>query len=195
MGINYRFQEGKVIVIHKFLGYTKDDKGELVIVPEEAEIVRRILKEFLEGKSPYKIAAGLEKDGKITGSGGSRWYDSTVIGILKNEKYKGDALLQKTYTVDFLTKKRVDNNGHTAQYYVEDSHPAIISKEEFAAVQAEFKRRSSMRGYSKTGKSAYTSEYAFSGKLFCQTCGSRFRRSAWGSGKNKKHVWICINHQ
>ncbi|KLU65663.1 recombinase [Desulfosporosinus acididurans] len=196
MGISYRFQEGKVLVNHnKFLGYTKDDQGQLVIVPEEAEVVRRIYREFLNGKSPYKIAADLQRDGIITGSGGSRWYDSTVIGILKNEKYQGDALLQKTYTVDFLSKKRVNNNGHAAQYYVEESHPAIISKEEFAAAQAEFQRRSNMRGYSRTGKSAYTSEYAFSGKLYCQKCGSKFRRSAWGTGKNKKYVWICINHQ
>ena len=121
MGIAYRFQEGKVIVNHnKFLGYTKNENGELVIVPEEAEVVRRIYREFLDGKIPFKIAAGLKRDGILTGSGGSRWYDSTVVGILKNVKYMGDALLQKTYTVDFLTKKRVINNGHAAQYYVED---------------------------------------------------------------------------
>jgi hypothetical protein len=107
----------------------------------------------------------------------------------------GDALLQKTHTVDFLTKKRVKNNGIVQQYYVEDSHPAIIIKEEFAAVQAEFERRSSMRGYSLTGKSAYTSEYAFSGKLFCRNCGSKFRRASWGSGKNKQYVWRCINRE
>ena len=90
MGIAYRFQEGKVLVNHnKFLGYTKDDKGELVIVPEEAKIVRRIFKEFLEGKSPYKIATGLQMDGILTGSGGSRWYDSTVDKILKNEGVTG----------------------------------------------------------------------------------------------------------
>ena len=89
----------------------------------------------------------------------------------------GDALLQKTYTVDFLTKKRVKNNGHAAQYYVEDSHPGIVGKEEFAAVQAEFERRVNMRGYSKTGKSKFTSDYAFSGKLFCGNCGSKFRRT------------------
>ncbi|MDR3540493.1 MAG: recombinase family protein [Desulfosporosinus sp.] len=196
MGISYRFQEGKVLVNHnKFLGYTKDENGELVIVPEEAEIIRRIFREFLEGKSPYKIAAGLERDGKLTGSGGSRWYDSTVDKILRNEKYMGDALLQKTFTTDFLTKKRVKNTGHAAQYYVEDSHPAIISKEEFATVQVEFERRANMRGYSKTGKSSFTSEYPFSGKLFCQSCGSKFRRQAWGSGKNKKYVWRCINRE
>lgn len=73
-------------------GYTKDENGELVIVPEEAEVIRRIFKEFLEGKSPYKIAANLQRDGILNGSGGSRWYDSTVNKILKNEKYQGDAL-------------------------------------------------------------------------------------------------------
>ncbi|MHB1652067.1 MAG: recombinase zinc beta ribbon domain-containing protein [Desulfitobacteriaceae bacterium] len=107
----------------------------------------------------------------------------------------GDALLQKTHTVDFLTKKRVKNKGIVQQYYVEDSHPPIINKEEFASVQAEFERRSKMRGYSQTGKSAYTSEYAFSGKLFCQNCGSKFRRASWGTGKNKQYVWRCINRE
>jgi len=90
MGIAYRFQEGKVIVNHsRFLGYTKDENGELVIVPEEAGVVRRIYKEFLDGKSAYKIAIGLELDGMITGAGGSRWYDSTVNKILKNEGVTG----------------------------------------------------------------------------------------------------------
>ncbi|WP_407314503.1 recombinase family protein [Desulfosporosinus sp. SB140] len=162
---------------------------------EEAEVVRRIYQEFLDGKSPYKIASNLQKDGIITGSGGSRWYDSTVIKILKNEKFMGDALLQKTYTVDFLTKRRVKNTGHATQYYVEDSHPGIISKEEFTAVQIEFERRTNMRGYSKSGKSKFTSDYAFSGKLFCGYCGSKFRRTKWGRGKNEQIVWICINHQ
>ncbi|WP_088187107.1 recombinase family protein [Desulfosporosinus sp. FKA] len=196
MGISYRFQEGKVLVNHnKFLGYTKDEQGQLVIVPEEAEVVRRIFREFLDGKSSYKIASNLQRDGILTGAGGSRWYDSTVIKILRNEKYMGDALLQKTYTIDFLSKKRVKNTGHAAQYYVEDSHEAIVSKEEFASVQAEFERRGNMRGYSKTGKSKFTSDYAFSGKLFCGNCGSKFRRTKWGSGKNLQIVWICINHQ
>jgi len=196
MGIAYRFQEGKVIVNHnRFLGYTKDENGNLVIVLEEAEIIKRIYREFLEGKSDLKIAKGLEQDGILTGAGRATWWASTVKSILKNEKYMGDALLQKTHTVDFLTKKRVKNNGIVQQYYVENSHPAIINKEDFAAVQAEFERRSSMRGYSQTGKSAYTSEYAFSGNLFCQNCGSKFRRASWGTGKNKQYVWRCINRE
>lgn len=194
-GIVYRFQEGKVRVNHnKFLGYTKDENGELVIVPEQGETVKRIYKEYLDGKSCNKIAKGLERDGVLTGFNRKKWYESTVMKILKNEKYMGDALLQKTYTVDFLSKKRVVNKGHVPQYYVENSHPAIVSKEIYAAVQAEFARRSSMRGYSKTGKSAYTSEYPFSGKLFCQNCGSKFTRRQWGTGKYKHHVWQCINN-
>ena len=196
MGIAYRFQEGEVIVNHnRFLGYTKDENGELVIVPEEAEIIKRIYREFMEGKSDLKIAKGLELDGILTGAGKATWWASTVKSILKNEKYMGEALLQKTHTVDFLTKKRVKNNGIVQQYYVENSPPPIINKEEFAAVQAEFERRSNMRGYSKTGKSAFTSEYAFSGKLFCQNCGSKFRRASWGNGKNKQYVWRCINRE
>ena len=162
---------------------------------EEAEIIHRIFSEFTEGKSPYKIATNLQRDEGLTGSGGSRWYDSTVNKILKNEKYMGEASLQKTFTVDFLTKKRVKNNGQAAQYHVEDSHPPIISKEEFATVQLEFERRANLRGYSKTGKSKFTSDYAFSGKLFCQNCGSKFRQTKWGKGKNQQIVWICINHQ
>jgi DNA invertase Pin-like site-specific DNA recombinase len=196
MGIAYRFQEGKVIVNHnRFLGYTKDENGELVIVPEEAEVIKRIYKEFMEGKSDLKIAKGLENDGILTGAGKTTWWASTVKSILKNEKYMGEALLQKTHTVDFLSKKRVKNNGIVQQYYVENSHPPIIDKEEFAAVQDEFERRSNMRGYSRTGKSAFTSEYAFSGKLFCQNCGSKFRRASWGNGKNKQYVWRCINRE
>jgi len=114
--------------------------------------------------------------------------------MLKNEKFMGNALLQKTYTVDFLTKKRVVNQGHAQQYYIEDSHPGIVSKETFAAVQAEFAKRSNLRGYSKTGKSAYTSYYPFSGKLFCYNCGSKYTRRTSGAGKHRIITWMCINH-
>ena len=194
-GIVYRFQAGKVLVNHnKFLGYTKDENKELVIDPVQAETVKRIYTEYLEGKSCNKIAKGLERDGLLTGFNRKRWYESTVKKILKNEKYMGDALLQKTYTVDFLTKKRVINEGHVPQYYVENSHPAIVSKEMYEAVQAEIARRSSMRGYSKTGKSCFTSEYPFSGKLFCNNCGSKFTRRPLGSGKHRKIGWQCINN-
>ncbi|MHB1127523.1 MAG: recombinase family protein [Bacillota bacterium] len=196
MGIVYRFQEGKIRVNHNwFLGYTKDENGDLVIVPEQAKIVRRIYKEFLEGKSAYSIIKGLERDGIKNGAGNSKWWDTNIYQILKNEKYTGDALLQKSYTIDFLTKKRVRNDGYVQKYYVENSHEGIVTKEEFAAVQAELARRSSLRGYSKTGKSEYSSKLPFSGKLVCHNCGSKFNRNMWGTGKQKKPVWIYVNHR
>ncbi len=196
MGILYRFQEGKVRINHNwFLGYTKDENGNLVIVSEQAEIVRRIFREFLEGKSACSIVKGLERDGIKTGAGNSKWWDTNIYQILKNEKYMGDALLQKSYTIDFLTKKRVRNDGYVPKYYVENSHEGIVTKEEFAAVQAELARRNSLRGYSKTGKSEYSSKLPFSGKLYCSNCGAKFNRNMWGTGKYKKPVWRCVNHK
>ncbi|WP_101772287.1 recombinase family protein [Peptostreptococcus faecalis] len=105
LGYQYRFQQGQVIVnATKFLGYTKDDKKQLIIVPEEAEIVKRIFLEFLEGKGPTAIARGLENDKCKTATGITRWSNGDIYRILRNEKYMGDALLQKSYTVDFLTR-------------------------------------------------------------------------------------------
>lgn len=130
--IRRRFEQGKVIVNHnKFLGYDKDkDKdGNLIIDEEQAKIVRRIYKDFLDGKGANRIARELEEEGVKEWNGKSKWYESTIRKMLANEKYKGDALLQKTYTVDFLTKKKVKNTGQVPQYYVEESHPAIIDKE------------------------------------------------------------------
>ncbi len=196
IGIVYRFQEGKIRINHNwFLGYTKDENGDLVIVPEQAKIVRRIYREFLEGRSAYSIIKGLEKDGIKNGAGHTKWWDTNIYQILKNEKYMGDALLQKSYTVDFLTKKRVRNDGYVPKYYVENSHEGIITKEDFAAVQAEFIRRNNLRGYSKTGKSEFSSKFPFSGKIYCNNCGAKFNRNFWGTGKNNKPVWICVNHR
>lgn len=112
LGLQFRYQRGEVQVNHsRFLGYTKDENGRLVIDPEQAEVVRRIYREYLDGYSTDKIAAGLERDGILTGAGNPRWHTSTVAKILRNEKYMGDALLQKAYTVDYLSKKRIKNNG------------------------------------------------------------------------------------
>ncbi len=137
MGFHYRFQQGKVMVnARNFLGYDKDEEWHLVINPAEAEIVKRIFREYLEGASCMKIAIGLERDGICTARGNPRWHDSTVRKILENEKYMGDALLQKTCTVDFLNKKRVKNTGMQPQYYVEDDHEAIIPKEIFLIMRS-----------------------------------------------------------
>jgi hypothetical protein len=155
---------------------------------QAAEVVKRIYREFLQGKSAYSIIKGLEKDGIKNGAGHSKWWDSNIYQILKNEKYMGDALLQKSYTVDFLTKKRVKNDGYVQKYYVENSHEGIVSKEEFAAVQAEFARRSSLRGFSVTGRREHSSKYPFSGKLYCSNCGSYLNRAIWGTASTRRGV-------
>jgi len=126
------------------LGYTKNENKKLVIAPEEAEIVKRIYREYLEGASFLQIGRGLEVDGILTAAGNKKWIASTLQKILRNEKYIGDALLQKTYTVDFLSKKRVTNNGIVPQYYVENSHEPIIPREIFMQVQEEMVRRANL---------------------------------------------------
>lgn len=144
-GVVRRFEKGQVIVNHnKFMGYTKNDKGELVIVPEEAEVVRLIFRLYLEGYSTAKISEYLEEKGIKTATGKDKWNATVIAKMIRNEKYMGDALLQKTYTVDFMTKKKVVNNGIVPQYYVEDDHEAIIPKELFFRVQEEIMRRSAM---------------------------------------------------
>ena len=193
MGYQYRFQQGKIIVNAKlFLGYDKDEEENLVINPEQAEIVKRIFREYLEGASCQKIAKGLERDGILTARGNSRWHDTSIRRILENEKYMGDALLQKTYTVDFLQKKRDKNHGELPQYYVEDSHEAIIPKETFLLVQKEIARRSQdtdCRGHRRK----FSANHCFTGLVFCTECGEQFRRLHWRNRGKKSIVWRCIS--
>lgn len=192
LGIQFRNQQGQVRVNNNwFLGYTKDEYGKLVIVPEEAEIVRRIYAEYLDGKSFKKIKQGLEADGILNGAKHEKWHDTNIRQILTNEKYIGDALLQKTYTVSVLDKKRVPNNGIVPKYYVEGSHDAIIDKDTFLRVQAELVRRSSI----KTGKKkrTYSSKYALSSRVFCAHCGDIYRRIAWNNRGYRSIVWRCVS--
>jgi site-specific DNA recombinase len=151
---------GKMIVnYNKFRGYTKKENGELVIVPEEAEIVRLIFRLYLEGYSAKKISQYLEENGIKTATGQDKWYDSVIFKMLRNEKYMGDALLQKTYTVDFMTKKKVINKGIVPQYYVEDDHEPIIPKELFYRVQEELARRAAMNKSAVTRKKNKKSKF------------------------------------
>jgi hypothetical protein len=196
-GVVHRFQQGKVQVNHnKFLGYTKNEAGELIIVPEEAELVKRIFRLYLEGESITNITKKLEENGIRTVTGKQKWSTSVIDKMLSNEKYMGDSLLQKTYTVDYLTKKRVKNNGIVPQYYVEDSHEAIIPKPLFYRVQEEKARRSELyKGANKKGKSTakYSSQFALTEILICAECGSRYRRATWAKNGQKQIVWRCIN--
>lgn len=197
-GVVRKFEKGKVIVNHnKFMGYTKNENGDLVIVPKEAEIVRLVFRLYLEGYSTGKIAKYLEEQKIKTATGLEKWHDTVVLKMLRNEKYMGDALLQKTYTVDFMTKKKVMNKGIVPQYYVEDDHEAIIPKDLFYRVQEELARRASVNKSAvtrkKNMKSKYSSEHALTGILLCGECGQEYRRVTWARNGKKKIVWRCSN--
>ena len=194
LGIQYRYQQGEVQVNHKrFLGYTKDENKQLVIDPEGAEVVKRIYREYLEGASLLQIARGLEADGILTAAGKAKWRPETLKKILQNEKYIGDALLQKTYTVDFLSKKRVKNNGIVPQYYVENSHEAIIPREVFMQVQEELIRRRIVHT-SPNGKTrTFSSNHVFAQIIICGKCGEVFRRVHWNNRGKKSIVWRCVS--
>lgn len=188
-----KFQEGEIQLNYSwFLGYTRDENKNLVIVPEQAKIVRRIYREFLNGKAVSAIAKGLTEDGVSTPSGKKRWQTSTVQSILTNEKYYGCAFLGKTCKKDVLSKRRVESE---EVYYVENSHPAIIPKETWDLVQAEMTRRKEYRTSTKTGMGKYTSKYPFSKKLICGECGVPFRRHAHKGKDGYVRVWACCTHK
>lgn len=194
-GIRRRFEQGKITVNHKkFLGYDKDEEGNLVINEKQAKIVRRIYTDFLNGKGPNRIAKEFEDEGVKTWNGRTKWYEGTIRKMLCNEKYKGDALLQKTYTVDFLSKKRVENKGEVPQYYVEESHPAIIDKDTWEAVQLEDERRKTFcenHGIKKFYTS--TTDNPFAGRIICGKCGRAYGRKVWNSTNEglRRIVWRC----
>ena len=159
MGIQFRYQNGEVQVNHNwFLGYTKDENGHLIIDEDQAVVVRRIFREYLQGASLKTIADGLMADGIPTATGNMKWRGDGIRKILTNEKYMGDALLQKTYTVDVLTKKRVSNNGIVPQYYVENNHEAIIPRQLFMQVQEELFRRAHLKTEGGKTKRVYSSK-------------------------------------
>ena len=192
LGLQYRYQQGLVQVNHnRFLGYTKDEEGQLIIEPEEAEVVKRIYREYLEGAGLAQIGKSLEADGILTAAGKAKWRPETLKKILQNEKYIGDALLQKTYTVDFLSKKRVKNNGIVPQYYVENSHEPIIPRDLYMQVQEEMVRRANLHSGAKRKKRVYSSKYALSSIVYCSKCGDIYRRIAWNNRGKHSTVWRC----
>lgn len=192
LGLQYRYQNGQTSINHnRFLGFTKDEDGHLIVEPTEAEVVKRIYSEYLEGASLQQIGKGLEKDGILTGAGKKKWRPETLHKILKNEKYIGDALLQKTYTVDFLNKKRVKNKVIVPQYYVENSHEAIIPRNIFMRVQEEMVRRANLHSGEKRKKRVYSNKYAFSSIVCCSKCGEIYRRIAWNNRGKHFIVWRC----
>ncbi len=194
-GIRRRFEQGKLHINHtKFLGYDKNEDGELVINQSQAKVVQRIYQEYLNGHGPQRIANILKKEKVPKWNGSYNWHYSNIKRILANEKYKGDALLQKTYTVDFLSKKRAVNDGDVPQYYVENSHPAIIDKETWEAVQLEMERRREYGYQHGIDKVDHTNnKNPFSGRVICGNCGKAYWRKGWYNYKeeNMRYVWQC----
>ena len=191
-----RFEDGKVLMQYKsMLGYRKGADGEPEIVPEEAKIVTRIFDMFLSGQTVRAISEQLRSE-KIHIPGKNISFSHVMVyNILRNEKYCGDSILQKTITVDCISKTRRDNMGEAPMYYVQNSHPAIISRETYHMTQAEIARRKTLAPASE--KKAVTvagkySKYALSEVLVCGECGSRYRRVTWTSG-GKRVVWRCSN--
>ena len=188
-GQRKRFSDGKVSVAYsRFLGYDKGPDGKMVINPQEAETVTKIYRLFLEGLTPYGICSRLQADGDLSPSHDTKWNATTIRRILSNEKYKGDALLQKTYTVDYLTKKTKVNKGEIPQYYVEGDHEAIIDPVIFDRVQIELEKR-------RSGKNRHSGVHDFSGKIKCGECGSWYGSKVWHStDAYRKVIWRC-NHK
>lgn len=191
------FKDGKVYYHYaSFLGYRKGADGLPEIDPDEAAVVRRIFARYLMGQSVRQICRDLTADGIKTAQGGDSWHDSVVQNMLKNEKYIGDALLQKTYMADLFTHEQRKNMGELPKYYVHECHPAIIDRETFQRVQEELARRSSLRKTSsktKTELGKYCGKYVLSELLVCGECGSPYRRVIWSRPEGKRVVWRCIN--
>lgn len=193
--VKQKFERGEVIInTTRFLGYDKDEYGDLVINREEAEVVKRIFNEYLSGKGVFTIAKELNED-KIPTVAGGRWQESTILNILRNEKYKGDAILQKYYTPDHLSKGTVRNKGEVDSYYIEDNHSPIITREMWEQVQTLIEKRGKAKGNVAGDTDKYQNRYPLTGMLYCNKCGATLRRRTWNSKLNcKKIVWQCSNY-
>lgn len=188
-----QFQRGNAFIpTTYFLGYDTDEDGEIVVDEEQAEIVRYIFRLFLEGKGTNVIAKILTEEGRETARGKTNWTSYAVYKILKQEKYMGHCLAQKSVTVDYLSHKRVRNLGIKPQYLIKDCLPAIISEEDFHEVQQEIKRRSNMlRDPDGVYRMRYSGQTPFSNKLFCGECGRPVTRRRLTSRNYKFTVWHC----
>lgn len=198
LGIRQSLKNGNVRFSYKtFLGYRKGTDGQPEIVPEQADIVRRIYNDFLAGATYLEIAKRLTEEHVPTMGGGNRWFSERIKSILKNEKYKGDALLQKTYITDPISKRVKKNNGELPMYYVENSHPAIIERRIFDRVQEEIARRAGKKKVKQTGTKTelgrYSGKYALTEQLYCGECGTPYRRCTWSRNGKKKIVWRCVS--
>ena len=180
-GKRQSMKEGRVTMQYqKMLGYERGPDGKPQIVPEQAEIVRFIYQRYLAGDPLRSIKEQLEAQDCLTAAGKSKWVISNIKSILTNEKYCGDALLQKTFIKDCISKQVIPNTGQLPKYLIRDHHEAIVSREMFDAVQLEMARRRAQEGGTKksspSGLRKYSGKYALSSILFCGECGTAYRR-------------------
>ena len=197
-GIRQAMRSGHVNLQYKWLlGYERGPDGKTVIVPEQAETVRFIYRRYLAGDTLRTIKAALEEKGCLTVTGKTEWTPARIQSILTNEKYCGDALLQKTFIQDCISKKVIQNTGQLPKYLIQNHHPAIISREEFDAVQLELARRRARTGGTRksapTGRCKYSGKYILSNLLFCGECGTAYRRCVWTRKGYQRVVWRCIS--
>ena len=195
-GYQQAYKLGKV-PFHVIYGYRKGPEGQPEIIPEQAAIVRRIYHRYLTGQSVGQIRKDLEADGILTHRGNSEWAENNIQQLLRNERYAGDVLLQKTYVKDLLTNLVVKNNGELPQYYIQNNHPAIIERDIWNKTQEEIARRCSKRKTpsptARTGISKYSGKYALNEILVCGQCGSSYRRTTWAKPQGRIGVWRCIS--
>ena len=197
-GKRQAMREGKVVMQYKHLyAYERGEDGNPRIIPEQAEVVRQIYKSFLAGHSVRMIKHELEALGVPATQGGNIWSESVIRGILKNEKYCGDALMQKTFTQDCISKKQIRNVGQLPMYLKQNNHEGIVSRDTYNAVRAEFARRNAGRAPSRklapTGRSCYSAKYALTERLVCGECGTLYRRCVWTKHGEKFAVWRCAS--
>ena len=194
-GLKMKMKRGELVGFQSCLGYdyNHNDKG-ISINEAEADIVRYIFNRYIDGAGAYVIAKELTSLGYKTKNGNTEWHDTAVLGIIKNEKYKGDVLQVKTFTVDPISKRRLDNYGEEDQFYIKNHHEPIISEEIFEKAQAILDRRGkNRRGVEKGKREKYSRQYAFSSKLECAFCGSNLSRRNWYSGSaHEKVIWQCV---
>lgn len=197
-GIHQSFKNGNVPMQYsRLLGYRKSEDGQTEIVPDEAEVVKEIYRCYLDGMSMNLIADRLNEKGFTTKKSNSPYRKSVIQRILTNEKYTGDAILQKTYVTDCITKKTRKNNGELPMYIVKNHHEPIISRDDFNRVQEEMARRSAKQSiadkFTKTEQGKYSAKYALSELLMCGECGEHYRRVTWTAKGFKEIKWRCIS--
>ena len=197
-GVRQAMKEGRVSIRYKNLyAYDEGEDGQPKIIESEAAVIRRINDEFLSGRSLPMIKGGLEADRILTPKGGNVWAVSAIRNLLKNEKYCGDVLMQKTFKTDPISGKTKRNTGQLPMYLIQDHHPAIISRDTYNAVQAEFARRTSGKAPSTklapTGQACYSAKYALTGIVICGECRNQYRRCVWNKRGQKRPVWRCSN--